>query len=95
MDDDPMPSMTTGTCIAEYMALSLVVKEPIWLYMLLKSMGIRVRRPCIVYEDNRAALKIANNATSLKRTKHIDVHHHFLRKHVEQGTIEIRPVATK
>ena len=77
------------------MALSLAVKELIWLYMLLRSMGIKVRRPCVVYEDNSAALKIANNATAIKRTKHIDVRHHFLREHVNQGTIAILPVSTK
>ena len=58
-------------------------------------MGIKVRRPCVVYEDNSAALKIANNATAIKRTKHIDVRHHFLREHVNQGTIKILPVSTK
>lgn len=95
MDGDPIPSMATGTCEAEYMALSLAVKELIWLYMLLRSMGINVRRPCVVYEDNSAALKIANNVTAMKRTKHIDVWHHFLREHVNQGTIRILTVSTK
>ena len=57
-------------------------------------MGIKVRRPCFVYEDNTAAAKIANNATAIKRTKHIDVRHHFLREHVDQGTITIVQVST-
>ena len=94
MDGEPKPSMATGTCEAEYMALSLAVKEMVWLYMLLRSMGIKVRRPCVVYEDNTAAAKIANNVTAIKRTKHIDVRHHFLREHVEQGTITIVQVST-
>ena len=63
--------------------------------MLLRSMGVKVRRPCVVYEDNTAAQKIANNVTAIKRTKHIDVRHHFLREHVEQGTIKLVHVATK
>ena len=95
MDGDPLPSMTTNTCVAEYLALSLAVKELIWLYMMLKTMGIDIERPCVVYEDNRSALKIATNPTALKRSKHIDIRHHFLREHVEQGTIAIKPVATK
>ena len=95
MDGEPMPTMATGTCEAEYMALSLAVKELIWIYMLLKSLGLNVKRPCIVYEDNRATVKIANNVTAMKRTKHIDIRHHFLREHVEQGTITIVPVSTK
>ena len=95
MDGDPIPSMTTGTCEVEYMTLSLTVKELIWLYMLIRSIGIRVQRPCVVYEDNSVTLKIANNATTIKRTKHIDARHHFLREHVNQDTITIAPVVTK
>ena len=95
MDGEPVPSMATGTCEAEYMALSLAVKELIWLYMVLRSMGITIDKSCVVYEDNTAATKIANNATSMKRTKHIDVRHHFLREHVDQGLITIVQVSTQ
>ena len=94
MDDEPLPSMSTGTCDAEYMALSLAVKELIWIYMLLKTMRIPVEKPCVVYEDNRATIKIAENATAMRRTKHIDIRHHFLREHVENGIIKIIPVST-
>ena len=31
----------------------------------------------------------------MRRTKHIDIRHHFLREHVENGTIVIKPVGTK
>ena len=94
MDDEPLPSMSTGTCDAEYLALSLAVKELIWIYMILKTMSIPIEKSCIVYEDNRATIKIAENATAMKRTKHIDIRHHFLREHVENGTIKILPIAT-
>ena len=94
MDGEPLPSMASGTCEAEYMALSLAVRELVWIYMLLKTMGIKVRKPCVVYEDNRAAIKIANNPTSQKRTKHIDIRHHFLREHIENGLIELISVST-
>ena len=59
------------------------------------AMGITIDKPCVVYEDNTAATKIANNATSMKRTKHIDVRHHFLREHVDQGLITIVQVSTQ
>ena len=62
MDGEPAPTMT---CEAEYMALSLAVKELIWLYMVLRSMGIPIRKPCVVYEDNTATIKIVNNVTAI------------------------------
>ena len=94
MDGEPLPSMSTGTCDAEYLALSIAVKELIWIYMLLKTMSIPIEKPCIVYEDNRATIKIAENATAMRRTKHIDIRHHFLREHAENGTIKILPIGT-
>ena len=98
MDGEPMSTVATGTCGVEYMTLGVVVKELIWLYMLIKTMNINVQKPCIVYEDNRACIKIAENATAMKRTKHIYIGiyigHHLLREHVENGTIKIVPVTT-
>ena len=95
MDGEPLPTMATSTCGAEYMALSLAVKELIWVYMLLKTMGINVMKPIIVYEDNRSCIKVAENATAMRRTKAIDIRHHFLREHVENGTIVMKAVGTK
>ena len=63
--------------------------------MLLRTMGIPVEKPCIVYEDNRACIKIAENATAMRRTKHLDIRHHFLREHVDNGTIKIVAVSTR
>ena len=94
MDSEPLPSMASGTCDAEYLALSLAVKELIWIYMLLKTMGIPIEKPCIVYEDNRATIKIADNAAAMRRTKHIDIRHHFLREHIENGIIKLLPIST-
>jgi hypothetical protein len=37
--------------------------------------------------DNESAVKIANNPVQHSRTKHIDIHHHFLRDHVAKGDI--------
>ena len=35
------------------------------------------------------------NATAMKRSKHIDIRHHFLREHADNGTIVIKPVSTR
>ena len=84
MDGEPLPSMATATTGAEYMALSLVVKELIWLYMLLKTMVIIIEKPCVVYEDTRSTIKIVENATAMRRSKHIDIRYHFLREHADK-----------
>jgi hypothetical protein len=35
--------------------------------------------------DNESAVQIATNPVQDKRTKHIDIRHHFLRDHVSKG----------
>jgi hypothetical protein len=44
--------------------------------------------------DNEIAIKIATNPIQHKRTKHIDICHHFLRDHVSKGAIVIESVRT-
>ena len=46
-------------------------------------MNIKIDESCVVYEDNAVTTKIVNNVWAIKRTKHIDVCHHFLREPVE------------
>jgi hypothetical protein len=44
--------------------------------------------------DNETAVKIATNPAQYKRTKHIDICHHFLRDHVGKGDIVMEGVRT-
>jgi hypothetical protein len=39
-------------------------------------------------------MKIATNPVQHSRTKHIDIHHHFLRDHVNKGDIKIDGIGT-
>ncbi|WVZ58409.1 hypothetical protein U9M48_008685 [Paspalum notatum var. saurae] len=45
--------------------------------------------------DNESAVKLTNNPVQHSRTKHIDIHHHFIRDHVAKGDIQLRNVGTK
>jgi hypothetical protein len=44
--------------------------------------------------DNESAVKIATNPVQHKRTKHIDICHHFLRDHVSKDDIVMEGVRT-
>ena len=45
--------------------------------------------------DNESAVKLANNPVQHSRTKHIDIHHHFLRDHVTKNDISLEGVRTE
>jgi hypothetical protein len=37
--------------------------------------------------ENESAIELTNNLVQHARTKHIDVHHHFIRDHQQKGDI--------
>jgi hypothetical protein len=45
--------------------------------------------------DNISDISVAKNPTIHKRTRHLEMRHHFLRDHVEKGDIEIRYIDTE
>ena len=56
--------------------------------------GIKLGRVPLLC-DNESAVKIANNPIQHSRTKHIEIHHHFLRDNVANGNILLRNVRSK
>nr|GEY69318.1 retrovirus-related Pol polyprotein from transposon TNT 1-94 [Tanacetum cinerariifolium] len=47
-----------------------------------------------IYCDSKLAIAISCNPVQHSRTKHIAVHYHFIKEHVEKGTIELYFVKT-
>ena len=86
--------LATGTCEAEYKALSLALKELTWVRMVLDTMGIDIKTPMMIWEDNQATIKLTQKSSAAKRTKHIDIRHHFIREFYEEGLIDIKYIPT-
>ena len=63
--------------------------------MLLNTMHIDVETPMMIWEDNRATINLATDASAAKRTKYIDVKHHFIREFYDEGLIDIKHIPTK
>ena len=87
-------NIATNTCEAEYKALSMALKELIWIKMVLDTCYIDVQTPIMIWEDNQATIKLCHNPSAAKRTKHIDIKHHFIREFCEQGLIDVRYIPT-
>ena len=74
---------------AEYVALSTATQEVIWLRRFLVNIGVSIKGPVQIYEDNQGAIDIAKNPKHHDRTKHIDVCHHFVRERVASNDITV------
>ncbi|MBW0506608.1 hypothetical protein O181_046323 [Austropuccinia psidii MF-1] len=64
------------TCQAEYMALSFAAKESIWLINNFKEI-LQATRPTLL-SDNKSAIQIADNASSRKKSRHIQHEFHII-----------------
>ena len=83
------PSVKLSSTDVEYYPLAEVTKEIMYLKQLLETLGLTVKTPILIYEDNQQAIDIANNPMIKSRTKHIDIKLHFIRKLIENKTISL------
>jgi hypothetical protein len=83
-----------SSCEAEYVALSQAAQELVFLRGLLSDLGVVSEQPPVLFGDNQGAVALASNPIAHKRTKHIDVRHHFIRQLVEGKALSIQYVPT-
>lgn len=74
--------------------MAATTSEILWLNQLLKDFSIPISSPNLLFCDNQAAVHIATNPAFHERTKHIEIDCHFIRDHVNIGTIKLMPVRT-
>ncbi len=79
-----------STTVAEYIALSAVAQEALWMREFLANLNVNVDEPVTIYEDNQSAICMSKNPQFHGRCKHIDIKYHFVRDLVEKKTITVR-----
>ena len=84
-----------STTEAEYMALGSATQELIWVRRLLADLKSAETDSTVVYEDNQGPIALVKNPVAHKRTKHIDIRHHFVREEFENGTLNVQYCPTK
>jgi hypothetical protein len=85
--------VTLDTCVAELISLSEASREAIWL----KRLGIELvlpsaSTPIVINEDNQAALQIVRDHRFRfsERTKHVALHHFFVRGEVANDNFAVQ-----
>nr|GFA74578.1 retrovirus-related Pol polyprotein from transposon TNT 1-94 [Tanacetum cinerariifolium] len=82
-----------STLEAEYVSLSACCAQVLWMRTQLTDYGFHFNR-IPIYCDSKLAIAISCNPVQHSRTKHIAVRYHFIKEHVEKGTIELYFVKT-
>ena len=86
--------ISLSTAEAEYVAAASGCTQLLWMRQTLKEYDVHCDKVYLLC-DNETAIKIAYNPVQHIRTKHIEIHHHFIRDHVARGDIELAYVPTK
>nr|GEU68084.1 retrovirus-related Pol polyprotein from transposon TNT 1-94 [Tanacetum cinerariifolium] len=82
-----------STAEAEYVSLSVCCAQVLWMRTQLTDYGFHFKN-IPIYCDSKSAIAISCNPVRHSRTKHIVVRYHFIKEHVEKGTIELYFVKT-
>jgi hypothetical protein len=91
------PIVTLSSTESEYVALTHATKDILWIHKLLSELSFLYKHqtPTILHCDNQGAIELSKNSRFHARTKHIDVHFHFVRQTVDQGHIQIKYIPTE
>ena len=63
--------------------------QGLWLQGILSECGFESEFSTIIYCDNQSTIQICNDPVQRQRTKHIEIHMHYIRQLVHDGTIHL------
>jgi hypothetical protein len=72
-------SVPLSTREAEYIVLSLEVREAVWLHKILTYLFDHKIGPTIIHCDNHSCVKLSENLVFHDRLKHIEIKYHYIR----------------
>lgn len=81
-------TVALSTVEAEYMAFTRATQQALWMDKFLDEVGLSPDRPAPIFADNNGAIATTKNNKNHRRTKHIDVKHHFVKEKVDSKLIE-------
>jgi hypothetical protein len=79
---------------AEYKAMANATSEMIWIQSLLRELGVKSHPAARLWCDNIGATYLSANPVFHARTKHIEIHYHFVRERVAQKLLDVRFIGT-
>ena len=82
-------SVSLSSTEAEYVAMSEVSMEVIFIKYVLLFLGVNLEFPIVILCNNVGAIYLANNAKTSGCTKHIDTQYQYVREFIEDGIVKV------
>ena len=87
--------MAYSSTEAEYRAFTDTTYELLWLWWLLKDLGMSTSSATPLYCDNQSVIHIAHNDVFHEQTKHIEIDCHFIRYHLVHDALKLILISSK
>jgi hypothetical protein len=89
------PTVALSSVEAEYMAATQATREAVWWRAFLSELGLPPSAATTIHSDSQGAIALSKNPEHHKRTKHIDIQHHFVREKVAAATVTLPYISTE
>jgi hypothetical protein len=87
-------SVALSTAEAEYIALSVAVREAVWLRKLLADLFGHVLDSTVIHCDNQSCVKLSENPVFHDKSKHIEIKYHYIRDMVQRKAVLVQYLPT-
>jgi hypothetical protein len=87
-------SVALSTTEAEYLVLSVVVCEAVWICKLLTDLFDLEMDSTIIHCDNQSCVKFSENPVFHDKSKHIEIKYHYIRDMVQRKAVHVQYLPT-
>eukprot|EP00253_Pinus_taeda_P003386 PITA_03386 len=87
-------AVSLSSAEAEYRGAVEASKEALWLRQILSEFGFEQQHPTTRWCDNQSAIQLCKDPVQHQRSKHIELHMHFIRKLIHDHVLEVQYCST-
>eukprot|EP00253_Pinus_taeda_P034512 PITA_34512 len=87
-------AISLSSAEAKYRGAVEASKEALWLRQILSEFGFQQRHPTTLWCDNQSAIQLCKDPVQHQRSKHIELHMHFIRKLIHDHVLEVQYCST-
>eukprot|EP00253_Pinus_taeda_P025747 PITA_25747 len=87
-------AISLSSAEAEYRGAVEASKEALWLRQILSEFGFEQQHPTTLWCDNQSAIQLCKDPVQHQRSKHIELHMHFIRKLIHDHVLEVQYCST-
>lgn len=89
------PTVSLSTIETEYRATAMATQESMWLIGLMNDLHQLMDYAILLYCDNQLVVHVTENLVFHARTKHVEMHYHFIREKVLEEEVELKQIKSK